>query len=203
MGTHAFFIAPHPDDELLSMGMSILNHVYNGDNIVHLVLLNAGENSGVFDVAAGTQACWYHSKTHDPVAEGYAPFTVESFKAGKIENFKRVAYILGVKPEHIHIYDTVNEDTTVQEVRDIILDLNARYPNNKWKSLSYHDTHPDHSNAGQALLDEYNAGTIGTDVRFYAKNSLVRNGWWDANTTTRIFPEGYEDSWLPYRDAAV
>jgi LmbE family N-acetylglucosaminyl deacetylase len=198
--TDAFYIVPHPDDELLSMGASIINHNFYGNNRVHLVLLTGGEHSGVYDVAAGHVNCWYHGYKHDPVAEGYAPFDREKFRKGKIENFKHVAYMLGVKPENIHIYDLGNEDVQVSEVENIIRDLDAKYPNNKWKSMSYHDNHEDHSVSGVALQNMLNQGVV-SDVRFYAKNSMVHGGTWPS--TTKIFAERYNPDWRVYIDAGI
>jgi len=200
--THAFYIVPHPDDELLSMGTSIINHNFNGNHIVHMVLLTGGEKSSVYNIASGQVNCWMHGHKHDPEAEGYAPFDREVFKKGKIENFKHSAYILGVKPENIHIYDLGNEEVTVEEVEKIIRDLKAKYPKSKYKSISYHDDHPDHVASGQALLNLYNEGVI-DDARFYAKNSLVLSGEWKKMTDAPARPEKYDEAWYPYIKASA
>lgn len=204
---HTFFLVPHPDDELLSMGTSIISHNFhsgnNGNtNIVHLVLLTGGEHSASYEEVNGDRTCSIHGHKHDPVEEGYAPFDREKFKEGKVKNFRHVAAMLGITPERQHIYDLGDGDVTVDEVKRIITDLSEKYPRNKFKSMSYHDNHPDHANSGKALIELYNEGLV-TDARFYAKNSLVHSGEWDELTDTRIYPAPYEPKWDAYLKAAM
>jgi LmbE family N-acetylglucosaminyl deacetylase len=197
-----FFLVPHPDDELLSMGSAIINHNFYGDNNVHLVLLTGGEQSNVFHIANGEKPCPVHGYIHSPSNEGYAPFDRQKFKEGKFENFKHVAYMLGVKPQNVHIYDFGDGDVTQEEVEGVIKDLSAKHPKNRWKSLSYHDNHPDHANSGKALLKLVDEGLV-KDARFYAKKSMVESGLWSNTTTTTFKAERTNPDWEPYITAGI
>lgn len=68
----AFFYAPHPDDETLSMGLALLQYIASGYE-VHLVSMNRGGNGGPMGSFNGSNVCnWAnHAYTHDPVREGY------------------------------------------------------------------------------------------------------------------------------------
>ncbi|MCA1021596.1 PIG-L family deacetylase [Halobacillus litoralis] len=197
------FPTSHPDDEILSMGSSILSHNFNPDNqdnnnLTHLVLLTGGEHSFVYDIAAGERKCYIHNKYHNPHKEGYAPFNREVFKEGKVENFKLSAAMLGVTPDRTHIYDLGNGDVSAKEVKKIIKELQAEYPNSKFKSMTYHDDHHDHANSGKALLELFNNGTV-DDARFYVTASDYAKGKVKVDT----FPAPYDEKWNSYLFAAA
>lgn len=162
---HTFWLIPHPDDEILSFGPAMINHQFsnNIDNTNHLVLLTGGEHSAVFE------------KLHK---KGYTYLTREQFRQDKIKLFKTSAAMMQVEPENVHIYNLGDGDVTVEEVENIVRELDAKYPNNKFKSFSELDNHPDHANSGRAVDNVLKEGLI-NDVRFYAKNSQRADGQLD------------------------
>lgn len=81
-----FVYAPHPDDEMLSMGLAILHYIASGYE-VHLVSMNSGGALGVANTLNGTTHCSLgteHPYTHDPDREGYVDFTVPDVSAARI-----------------------------------------------------------------------------------------------------------------------
>lgn len=68
---NVIFYVPHQDDDVLSFGASILNHVTAGGNSVKTVLVTDGSKSAVRNKLNGSSACSWHGKTHSPSAEDY------------------------------------------------------------------------------------------------------------------------------------
>lgn len=62
--------APHQDDDILSFGPAMLQHLAAGDNVV-TVLVTDGSKSAVRTKLNGGSNCSWHAKTHNPLSEGY------------------------------------------------------------------------------------------------------------------------------------
>ena len=81
-----FLYSPHPDDELLSMGLAIVYYLANGVD-VHLVSMNNGGAIGVANTLNGATGCSVpadHPYTHSPTREGYPTLTVADIAAARI-----------------------------------------------------------------------------------------------------------------------
>ena len=167
----AVFYVPHPDDETLSMGGAIVNHLFAG-NDVYVVLLSHGRASDAYNVLCGRVACSWHKKNHDPSLEGYAPFDLQKFGLARVREFLAACECLGVSLANTEIYDFEDGQVTVEQVKQVIMKWETRFPGSKHKTMTYHDKNPDHANAGRALLELYNEGVV-KDARFYIKHSQM------------------------------
>ncbi|WP_066175644.1 PIG-L deacetylase family protein [Bacillus marinisedimentorum] len=153
----AFFYVSHQDDELLTMGNAIVDHLHNGFD-VHVVLLTDG--------AASTSIKTVNDKLNE---ESYNSITVEQFSKARNREFLRSASALGVKRKNIHFENLRDGKTTTDQINKIMRRYSALYPNARHNSFSYHDDHRDHQNSGLSLLNLYNHGFI-NNVLFYIQN---------------------------------
>lgn len=181
------FISPHPDDESLSMGISIANHVWNGHE-VYIALLTRGSSSSAINIINGSVYCSWHKRYHDPEKEGYRALSVQEFSDARVNEFKYSAACLGVKQENIMIYDLMDGSLTKDDVKEIIRDFISLYPDLRIKTTSYLDIHPDHSACGNGLLELYNEGRV-TDARFYVSPGQWSNtpGSFESNPECSVF----------------
>lgn len=138
------YYIPHQDDELLSMGVSITNHLAIGSE-VHLVLYTNGTGS--------------YLRTQ-------MGMSAEAFQTARNKEFIISALSLGVDPNNIHFENYQDGAVTVEQTRKMILKYEAAYPGARHKAYSYHDKHNDHAAGGKALNELYNEGKV-KDARFY------------------------------------
>lgn len=73
----ALFVFAHPDDETLAAGVAIAEHVNAGQE-VHVLILTAGEASGIITQLKGTNTNTWWGVPHSPTAEGYDPIDAAS-----------------------------------------------------------------------------------------------------------------------------
>jgi LmbE family N-acetylglucosaminyl deacetylase len=154
----AIYYSPHQDDELLSMGMSIVTSLAQGYD-VHLVLMTDGGGA----VGALNDVNTRLTK------EGYPNITKQDFIKARTDEFLRSAAALGVKRENIHLMNFIDGQLTYDQAKQTIESFEKQYPHAIHKSMSYYDWHNDHAVMGRALRDLYNEHTI-RDVRFFIKN---------------------------------
>lgn len=167
-GCTAVFVSPHSDDETLSMGASINNHVRaRGASKVCVVLFTTGVNSG--------------AKTH--VKNGFVPagtstivrrpgLTEAEFGASRDAEFRGAVADLGVpaanvyvdnlpdirggyfkRPRDVNTNDSTGMPTLQGEANYLIRSIYARWPNADVKTMSDHDVSPDHAALGNALRE--------------------------------------------------
>lgn len=158
--SNVVFYVPHQDDEALTMGVAIMNHIRSGHN-VHIVLLTDGSGSYVRKRLGMTR---------------------ESFENARNNEFEYSLSIMGVKPENVH-YERIQDGTlSVKQMDGIIREWEKAYPKAKHKAISYTDPHNDHKNSGQALYNLRKAGVV-SDARFYVlqqyspKVRMIKEGW--------------------------
>ncbi|WP_299093692.1 PIG-L family deacetylase [uncultured Metabacillus sp.] len=137
----AVFYSPHADDEVLSLGPSILEHRVRGDKIV-VVLLSEGKASGAFEKV--------NQKLTD---KGLPTISRDEFAAARVKEFKKSVKALGVADEDVHVYQLPDGDIQKDEVKEIMKELNVRYPSATHHALSYNDPHHDHAASGYALKE--------------------------------------------------
>lgn len=168
VNSHVVFYIPHQDDETLTFGTAIMNHVMGGHN-VHVVLLTDGSASGVRTDLGMTEL---------------------EFTEARNREFEKALNIYGVKPENIDYRNIKDGTLTVAKTDAIIREYEAKYPLAKHKAFSWTDAHVDHKNSGQALKNLLTAGIL-TDARFY-----VRRG--DNPVGLTLTTEAYNALHLPF-----
>ncbi|MEG1410464.1 MAG: PIG-L family deacetylase [Terrisporobacter sp.] len=157
------FLVPHQDDEVLSMGNSIIEHVKRDDT--HVLLFTDGSDSYVKKILEDNGKCSYHIGIHSH------DITKKEFTNARDIEFKESCKSLGLKEENIHIEENRLPDgqLTKAKAKDIITDYLEKYPGAKIKTTTPYGNgyrHKDHKALGQAALELYNDGII-KDLRFY------------------------------------
>lgn len=139
----AVFFTPHQDDETLSMGASIVQHVQAGRQVI-VVLLTDGSASGV--------------------APRYP--TIEQFVAERDREFNASVSRMGATPV-IRADRAPDQGLTIAYAQSVIQEYVNMYPAGSFKTMSEYDASPDHSNLGKALRKV--TGT--SDKRWYVKRT--------------------------------
>lgn len=173
MAKVGFFVG-HQDDELLTMGAGIANHIQNGHD-VHVFVCTDGEGTGAINIINGSVYCQWHEKNHDPVAEGYASGSLSKEELGNFrdQEFYNSCQFLGVPHTNVHFQDVARKadgSLTVADAKAIIRKGIADHGLERIKAHSDYDTHSDHANIGKALRELVDSGEV-TDGRFYSKRS--------------------------------
>jgi len=180
--TRVFFYSPHPDDELLSMGLAFLHYLANGTD-VHLVSMTPGDAAGVANtlngVANGTAvACTSpdHPYIHSPAREGYAPFTAETIGQARAAEARSTLGsmamvppvtpgVLGSVTHHVETlhdgFGAPGEGSSTAPVtpegiaaaKTVIKSYVDTYPNSFHFTMSQTDDHHDHAACGYALRE--------------------------------------------------
>lgn len=145
------FVAAHQDDETLTMGAAISNHIDAGHD-VHVAVLADGGGSAVRAQLGMTRA---------------------EFVAARDDEFRRACRALGVLADHIHLPRLGHRDGELDEDRaaDTLLELLARLPGARVKThTNRHITgrHPDHAAVGQAAVNLHHDDHI-DDLRLYVE----------------------------------
>ncbi|MBE1556770.1 PIG-L family deacetylase [Sporosarcina limicola] len=142
------YYVPHPDDETLSMGPSILHNVELNKEVV-VVLLSKGRASKAIG-----------SVNKKLEKEDLPPITLEEFGEARVAEFTKAVAALGVKKENVYIYDIEDGDFSTGEVAPIIQDFEKKYPEALHNVMSYNDPHDDHSSTGKALRELMDAREV-------------------------------------------
>jgi LmbE family N-acetylglucosaminyl deacetylase len=144
---HVVFYIPHQDDEALTFGVSILNHIEKGYN-VHIVLLTDGAASFVRKKLGMSK---------------------EDFTAARNKEFALSLKNMGVKPGNIEYMNYKDSELTVKNVECVIKKYEAKYPNARHKVFSWTDKdNHDHSNSGIALKNLQKKNIV-SDARYYVR----------------------------------
>lgn len=148
--SHVVFYVPHQDDDLLTMGVGIRNHIKGGHN-VHVVMLTDGAASGVRTKMGMTK---------------------EAFTKARNKEFELAMKALGVNSNNLEYRMFQDGKLTINQVKSVISEYETLYPNAKHKSYSYTDSHVDHKNSGLALKQMVTSGDV-TDARFYVRRGTA------------------------------
>lgn len=183
----ALFVAAHPDDETLAMGVAIAEHVVAGQD-VHVLWLTRGEASGVRDDINGADTSAWWGVDHDPATEGYTALSQSQFGAARIAEAENAMSCLGGVT--IHEAGLPDGGVTQQDAEDAIVataDTIAPGDPVRLKGHSHTvDDHSDHLAAGNAILAlGDNQPTRFGDRRYYVlpyywtdpRLSLVAESW--------------------------
>jgi LmbE family N-acetylglucosaminyl deacetylase len=176
-----FFYAPHPDDDVLSMGLAMLHYIANGID-VHLVSVTPGDALGVANTLNGSAngtpiTCTNatdHPYIHNPDREGFPTFTTEMVgQARAIEArstlgaMAMVPLVAGVTPGTVtHHVETLHDGfgangsgsstapvtpEGIAAAKEVIKRYVDEYPNSFHYTMSQTDDHHDHAACGFAL----------------------------------------------------
>jgi len=145
------FVAPHQDDETLSMGASIRKHLEVGHD-VHVLLLTYGVNSAVRP-ATGLDR--------------------PQFTRARDDEMFRATRALGVTGRNVHVSRHSCEDgvLTVQGAEDAMRAWLNDHPGawlKAYSNLSATGRHGDHVTAGQAAVNLLAAGVV-PNLRLYVE----------------------------------
>lgn len=175
MAVNLFFI-PHQDDEALTFGAAIRNHLDVGDEC-HVILYTDGATSGVRKVLAGQEKCRLHKAIHAPLQEAGVSVDEADFIAWRDDEFRRSCLALGVPEAHIHRPRRLLRDgtTTVEQCEAVIGEFLAQFPGARVKTFTdLGGNHPDHANMGRAARNLLMQGTI-SDLRLYVEPYNLSN----------------------------
>lgn len=170
------FVAAHQDDETLTMGAAISNHVDAGHD-VHVAFVADGGSSGI---------------------RAQLGMTRTKFVAARDDEGRRACRALGVPAANVHFPRLAERDgeLTAARARDVIEELLTLLPGARVKTHTNRAVagrHPDHVAVGQAAIDLHAAGAI-TDLRLYVepyhladyKAAYPNPGSEHANTPVRV-----------------
>ncbi|MFI2858312.1 PIG-L family deacetylase [Paenibacillus sp. JSM ZJ436] len=174
MAVNLFFV-PHQDDEALTFGAGIRNHLDQHDEC-HVILYTDGASSGVRRQLNGEEKSSLLRKKLEPHSEGYAILDEAAFSVCRNVEFERSCKALGLPPEWIHYSSYLMQDgtTTVEGCKQVIMEFLDRYPQARVKTFTYAGgNHRDHANMGLAAQGLYEQGVI-QDLRFYVEPYNLR-----------------------------
>lgn len=206
-----FFYSPHPDDEVLSMGLAMIYYIAAGCE-VHLVSMNNGGALGVANTLNGVSSCSTpadHPYTHSPAREGFTPLTVPDVSAARILEARgalgamamispTTAGVPGSVTHHIaglpDAYGANGSGSSTAPVtpegiaaaKGVIKQFIDDYPNSFHYTMSESDHHPDHSACGYALRELKNDPAYSTalvNARFF-----VSRLYWATSQPNGLYP---------------
>ena len=172
-GTPVVFFTPHQDDEVLSMGSAIREHVLAGRQVWVVLLTDGGASGACLTQYTTRAAC---------VAE-----RDKEFNAG--------VYNMGATPtiRSDRMADGYLTSDYVKRVVEEYYNYGTGYKNASFKTTSEYDVHPDHVAAGQGLR----AAVGPTDKRFYinpinnwSSHAGTFSAQYNLNTTLDLYPFG-------------
>lgn len=182
----AVFLVPHQDDEVLSYGASVKEHLLAGRD-VHLVLLTDGSSSGECKRSrSGTYGHPNFDATDGVVGtytavdrEACATFRDQEFLNAASAMQNNVGNAVGTLTAVIRTDRTQDGSLSTAYVEAVVTEYVTLYPEASFKGMTYKESdhaegHADHDVVGEALNNKYSDGTI-TDVRYYVKPALWDN----------------------------
>lgn len=150
MTGEAVFFIPHQDDEILSMGAYILQHIEAGRD-VKVVLMTDGQNSGV---------------RNELIADGFE-LSHTAFAKARDREFLDCLTRLGVGLENIYFEDFEDGTLTRNPVKEVMKTYIEMFDWGSYKTMSWMDKHKDHYVLGRSLDELSRTGWVPNhDVRF-------------------------------------
>ncbi|MCQ4085240.1 PIG-L family deacetylase [Saccharibacillus sp. JS10] len=173
MAVNLFFI-PHQDDEALTFGAAIRNHLNVGDEC-HIILYTDGSSSNVVRQLNGETKSSMHRKTLNPEREGYAPLSRDDLVRCRNDEFLRSCLALGVPADHVHFVQQLQDGTsTVEDCEELIRAFTDQYHGARVKTFTdLGNNHKDHANMGAAARKLYQQERI-ADLRLYVEPYNLR-----------------------------
>jgi LmbE family N-acetylglucosaminyl deacetylase len=192
--TPALFVAAHPDDEILAMGVALAEHIAAGQDI-HLLWLTRGEASGARGRINGEISGGWWKVAHNPAAEGYEPLTPSQFGAARLAEAVNAVRSLGaVKIHEAGLPDGgVTQASAEQAIRAVAAQINPGGAVRLKTHTHTVDNHADHLAVGRAVLSLGNSDPAKFgDRRYYllpwywsdTRLSKVTESWDNPGSTT-------------------
>lgn len=180
MASPALFVAAHPDDETLAMGVAVAEHLAAGQD-VHVLWLTRGTSSGARDMLNGAVTSAWWGVPHNPAAEGFAPLDQAAFGAARIaEGTAAVRLLATGYPGTLTIHEAglVDQSVTQADARaaiEAVCDLIAPGAEVRLKTHSaVVDNNPDHVAAGKAAA----AMAAANPTRFGGPRYYILSDYW-------------------------
>ncbi len=212
---NVLFVSPHQDDETLSMGMAIKNHLAAGHNVFVMLVTDGSGSSARYIInnldesVSPPQPCWcgIHGRYHNPVGEGY---TVGSYmdavemSNARYEEQQRAVNALGVTNAIIRVGikdDTcnVNKTTIFNAIKDWIYAYGGPSAT-MVRVTSYTDTSPDHQACAQVVQYLKASGHI-ADPIFYISPEHFPSGVPSSITVSGV--TAYQEGSSAYQTTVV
>lgn len=173
--TTVLIVDPHPDDDTLTMGVTIRNHLNAGYD-VHVLLLTTGENSGVRTELG---------------------MDVPTFVAARTDELYRATRQIGVPTANVHVPTDRPPDgqLTLEQATAMITAFYDDHPGAWCKSysgLAAPGRHVDHVTSGQAVAGLFATGLV-TNWRCYVEPWLLPV-FETANPTVKVGTETVADT---------
>jgi LmbE family N-acetylglucosaminyl deacetylase len=184
----ALFVAAHPDDEILAMGVALAEHLAAGQD-VHVLWLTDGTASGVINMlnGTGTTASSWWGEPHDPAAEGYSPLSPADLGAARIAEAKAaVNCLLSGTSGRLTLHRAGLQDgqVTQADAQTAIVDLADEVAPGAPVRVKTHtwlvDHHPDHIAAGKA------AKALAAQARFSDLRHYVEQPYWSDSRLSQV-----------------
>jgi LmbE family N-acetylglucosaminyl deacetylase len=199
----AFFYVPHPDDELLSMGLAIVHYLASGYE-VHVVSMSRGGVTPASVKLDGVSTCGYHGYVHDPVDEHYTVPSVEQISEARIsEAHQSVGVMASISPTStpgVVVHDEGNladqyggptlppSPEGIAAAKAVMKGFIDANPNSSHFTMSESDQHPDHAALGIALRQLKNDPVYGPPLA-NAKFFVSRLYWASSQASGQYPPE--------------
>ena len=116
------FVAAHPDDETLGMGVAIAEHIAAGHN-VNVLIMSRSVGSGVLDQLNGSALSSWWGVIHNPSDEGYSPLTSEAFGIARSNEAITALDCLATGLGTYTLFEGNLPEFTLTEAQDRILDV--------------------------------------------------------------------------------
>lgn len=140
----AVFLVPHADDETLTMGPAIEEHVNAGAHVI-VVLVTDG---------------------HASAARHLTGLSVEEFSAARDREFLAACAALGVPETQVFFAHCPDGGLSPELARAVVATWIGLFPAGRFRTMTWTDGHRDHAALGSALRE---LAPPTADVRFYVK----------------------------------
>ncbi|MCT8137650.1 PIG-L family deacetylase [Anaerobacillus sp. CMMVII] len=183
--THIFY-APHPDDEVLTMGMAILQQMSEGHD-VHIVLLTRG----------GASKRARREVNEKLEAEGRTPLTVEQFMDAREKEFHLALTKLNIDKENVHVFDYPDAALQATDVKEVMINFETKYPGAYHHGFTYYDPHKDHKATGEALRELKEDGLV-ENATFFVPRYVELEHLGQLTTTEKELEQIVEEAFDAY-----
>lgn len=183
----ALFVAAHPDDETLAMGVTLAEHLTAGQE-VHVLWLTDGTASGVIRYLNGTMRSPWWGVMHDPAAEGYSTLTTADMGTARIGEATAAVHAISsgltgsLTVHRAGLQDGAVTQAQAQDAIVALADLVA--PNGGLVRVKTHtnivDDHPDHIAAGKA------AKALAALTRFSDLRHYIEQPYWSDSRLSQV-----------------
>lgn len=171
-GRRVYFVAPHADDDTISMGWAASHHAREKRRL-SFVLGSTGATTGALDDINGdVDSAWWGGR-HFPDREEYERLTPAGIALARDAEFMDACALLGAVPGEIHLERELRVDSPdVDDARKILLKYRELDPDAGFYTMHWLDSDQTHRAFGEALLDLHTESPADwLDVRWMVRES--------------------------------